>query len=75
MFFGDFERVEEFPDSLQPSEDGVLPAKRMLPEEDLECGLILVLVGLEVCEGAGELIEVVVEDVNVVSLSMFHEIA
>jgi len=47
----------------------------MFSEEDLEGGLIFMFVGLEVSEWTGELIKVVVENVDVVSLSFFHELS
>ena len=50
MFFGDFEGVQKFSDSLKSGEDRILPAERMFSEEDLEGGLIFMFVGLEVSE-------------------------
>ena len=56
-----FERTDKLPNRLEPSKDRILSSEGMLPEEDLECSLLLVFLGLEVSEGAGELVEIVEE--------------
>ena len=62
----DGEILNEVPDSLKASKDDILPTEGILPEENLEGCLILVLVVLEVGVRAGELVEVVEEKVNLV---------
>ena len=72
MFFCDCERVNKFTDCFESGEYGVLPAKRMLSEEDFKGGFIFVFIGLEIAEGACELVKVIVEDINLIERLGFH---
>lgn len=62
----DGEILNEVSDSFKPSEDDILPTEGILSEENLESCLIFVLVVLEVGVGAGELVEIVEEKVDLV---------
>jgi hypothetical protein len=73
MFLCYSKGVQEFADSLQASKDGILPAKWILSEEDLESGLILMLTILEVGVGAGELIKVIEEEVYLILEVFDHD--
>lgn len=66
MSWCDVEIFNEGSDSFEAGKDDILPAERILPEEDLEGCLILVLFVLEVGVGAGELVEIVEEQVDMV---------
>lgn len=75
MLFGDFETVDKLSDSFQACEDGVLSSKGMFPKEDFKGRLILMLFGIKIAERAGELVQVVKEDVNSLAELSFHRIA
>lgn len=64
MLLGELEVFDKVFDGFESSEDGVVSAKGVLPEEDFEGGLLLMFVLDEVGVGAGELVEVVVEEVD-----------
>ena len=62
----DSEILNEASDSFKTSKNDILPAEGILPEEDLKSRLIFVFVVLEVGVGAGELVEIVEEKVDMV---------
>lgn len=64
VLLGDGEGVEEGSHRLQSSKDSVLSSEGILPEEDFESSMVLVLAVLEVGVGAGELVEVVEQHVD-----------
>jgi hypothetical protein len=73
MFFGNLKGIDKLPNRFQTSKDSVLSSKRIFTKEDLESGLALVLATAEIGIGAGELVEIVGKDVNVVNRFFFHQ--
>jgi hypothetical protein len=72
VFGGDLEVLDELPDGFEAGEDGVFSAKGVFPKEDLKGGLILMFVSLEIGEGAGELVKVVVEHIDLAADFSLH---
>lgn len=66
MSLSDGKIFNETSDSFKASKDDILSTEGILPEEDLESRLIFVFVVLEVGVGAGELVEIVEEKVDMV---------
>ena len=64
VFRGELEGLDELLDGLKSGEDGIMAIEGVLSEEDFEGGLFFVFVLDEVGVGTGELIEIVVEEVN-----------
>jgi hypothetical protein len=64
VFRGELEGLDELLDGLESGEDGIMAIEGVLSEEDFEGGLFFVFVLDEVGVGTGELIEIVVEEVN-----------
>lgn len=66
MLVGKFKRANKLPDSLNTPKDGILAIEWMFPEEDFEGSFILMLFCLIVGQRAGELIEIVEEEIDCV---------
>jgi hypothetical protein len=64
VFRGELEALDELLDGLESGEDGIMAIEGVFSEEDFEGGLFFVFVLYEVGVGTGELIEIVVEEVN-----------
>lgn len=75
MLFGDFEVVYKLSDGFKACEDGILPSEGMFPKEDFKGGLILMLFCIKIAERAGELVQIIKEDVNSLAELPFHCIA
>lgn len=72
VFLADLEASQKLPEIFESSEDGILSFEGMFSEEDLEGGLMVVFLSLEVGEGTGELVEVVVEGVYLMTELALH---
>jgi hypothetical protein len=59
-----FELVDKLPHLLESSKYDIFAGKGVLAKEDFESGSILVLVTAEVREGTGELVEIIVEQID-----------
>lgn len=64
MFFGELEGFDELLDGFESGKNGVVSIEGVLSEEDLEGSLFFMFVLEEVGVGAGELVEVIVEEVD-----------
>lgn len=66
MLCSNLKGIYELPNSLQSRKDSVLSSKGVFPEEDLKGSLILMLTIFEVWIGAGELVKIIEEKINLI---------
>ena len=64
MLSSELESFDKLLDRLEPSKDGIMSTKRILPKKDLKCSLFLMFILNKIRVGACELIEIIVEEIN-----------